>query len=71
MVINGVVINPGAEAGEQIVVSLQEAVERNVLDLQSGLYYNPTTKVKLPLTEAISSGYIQVSERSNSTYCKL
>lgn len=62
MVITGIVQNPGSDEDE-IILSMQDAVAHGILDLQNGLYHNPTTKESLSFVEAMNCGYIKVSSR--------
>lgn len=62
MVIKGVVLNPGSNDDEdEIILSMQDAVEKGILDLANGLYVNSITNEKMPLIEAMNNGYIKVS----------
>lgn len=58
MMIVGVVRNPGDE--EEEVMSMQEAVEADILDLAQGLYYNSRTRERISMVEAMNSGWIKV-----------
>ena len=59
MVITGVVLNPGAD-DDEIILSMQDAVSRGLLDLQNGLYHNFTTGEDISFVEAMNNGYIKV-----------
>lgn len=61
MVIKGVLLNPGVEEEDEVMLSMQEAVARGILDLANGLYYNSTTRQKMSVIEAMNNGYIKVS----------
>lgn len=60
MVIRGVMLNPGADEKDEVILSMQEAVDRGVLDLANGLYYNSTSRKTMPLVDAMNSGFIKV-----------
>lgn len=61
MMIVGVVTNPGA--AEENVISLQEAVESGILDFNAGEYVNPLTRRRIPMVEAINTGWIKVGHK--------
>lgn len=65
MMIVGVVANPGqAGAGDEQVISMQEAVDAGILDFSNGLYVNPLTKQSMSMVEAMNAGWIKVHDFS-------
>ena len=60
MVITGVVSNPEGENEE--ILSMQDAVNQRLLDLENGLYHNRTTGEKMSMIEAMNAGYIKVKD---------
>lgn len=61
MVITGVVANPGSAADDEVILSMQDAVSRGLLDLENGLYRNPTSGDNISMIEAMNNGFIKVS----------
>jgi len=60
MVITGIVVNPGTSS--ESVLSMQEAVERGLLDLEHGVYRNSVSGEELSFVEAMNCGYIKVTQ---------
>lgn len=58
-VITGIVCNPGTEPEE--IVSLQDAIDRGIIDPARGLYVNKLTYASIPIPQAMNEGLIKVS----------
>ncbi|XP_067932421.1 serine-rich adhesin for platelets-like isoform X2 [Watersipora subatra] len=65
MVITGVVSNPEGENEE--ILSMQDAVNQGLLDLENGLYHNRTTGEKMSMIEAMNAGYIKMGPKKVET----
>ena len=58
-VITGIVCNPGREPEE--IISLQDAIDRGIIDPARGLYVNKITYASIPIPQAMNEGLIKVS----------
>jgi len=57
-VIKGIVSNPGEE--EEIIVSLQDAIDTGIIDPANGLYVNKKTRISIAIPQAMNEGFIKV-----------
>ena len=58
-VITGIVSNPGEDPEK--IVSLQDAIDRGIIDPNRGLYVNRLTYKSMPIPQAMNEGLIKVT----------
>lgn len=60
-VITGIVSNPGCDPEK--IISLQEAIDRGIIDPNRGLYINKSTYASIAISQAMNEGLIKVRSK--------
>lgn len=67
--ITGIVSNPGCEP--ENIISLQDAIDRQIIDPNRGLYINKSTYASIAISQAMNEGLIKVLLHSKYLYVNI